>query len=588
MVEKLNIEIGLTGDEEIKRQLADTASAFTQATRNISQLGNTMAEALNSAAAAAKKFGASASELAGLETRIRAIGGRARDSGISFGELARRIDLASGATGNLAQASTAVGASFATLARIGGVVGGAIAAGLVLATKQTIGFAEAINKTSAEAIKLGISFKTLDKLKLVMEQAGMPAAAINSGIATLKGNLDKLEIVKLQKAVEEVQKLQKFARFAPGQEPDALKALKDAATEIGPAGDFARESLRKLEIELAKTSNIRFLPGVVPTLEQLKQNIDPVVAGFRALGIEGTKVGEQAGLVTQKLTAMTNVAERNRLALLLMGEAGGTAFIQTLKGADDAENKANALVGSINRLEAAWARFGSVTLAPTITTGIDSITASIQTLQALLDNFSWQKLANAGVAAMEMLRTLSEAFTLQGMLSWIARAVTAWSGLFDLVKQGMSNMRQMQAPDAPLPEPGGIPMARGGLLGGRGTGTSDSNLAWLSRGEYVTPAHAVRQPGVLAMLEALRRSGGNLRGVLDGMGRFAMGGLVPRAIPAFASGGLAAGGSHVTIQFPGLPAISGLRASSDVVDQLHKAAALAQVRSGGRKPSRYS
>jgi hypothetical protein len=129
--------------------------------------------------------------------------------------------------------------------------------------------------------------------------------------------------------------------------------------------------------------------------------------------------------------------------------------------------------------------------------------------------------------------------------------------------------------------------ARGGLLGGRGTGRSDSNLAWVSRGEYITPAAAVAQPGVLEFLELLRRSGGNLRSVLHGMGRFALGGMVPRSMPAFASGGLA-GGSNVTIQFPGLPPIGGLRASSDVVDQLHRAAALAQVRSGGRKPSRYS
>ena len=128
---------------------------------------------------------------------------------------------------------------------------------------------------------------------------------------------------------------------------------------------------------------------------------------------------------------------------------------------------------------------------------------------------------------------------------------------------------------------------RGGLLGGRGSGTSDSNLAWLSRGEYITPARAVAQPGVLAFLEALRRSGGNLSRVLDGMGRFALGGMVPRPMPAFAAGGLS-GGNNVTIQFPGLPAIGGLRASSSAVDELRKAAALAQVRSGGRKPSRYS
>jgi hypothetical protein len=134
---------------------------------------------------------------------------------------------------------------------------------------------------------------------------------------------------------------------------------------------------------------------------------------------------------------------------------------------------------------------------------------------------------------------------------------------------------------------GGSGLAGGGLLGGRGTGTSDSNLAWVSRGEYITPARAVAQPGVLAFLEALRHSGGNLRDILDGMRGFALGGLVAPtlSIPAFAGGGTM---NNVTINFPGLPEITGLRASSAVVDELRKAAAMAQVRSGGRKPSRYS
>jgi hypothetical protein len=107
--------------------------------------------------------------------------------------------------------------------------------------------------------------------------------------------------------------------------------------------------------------------------------------------------------------------------------------------------------------------------------------------------------------------------------------------------------------------------ASGGLLGGRGTGTSDSNLAWVSRGEFIMPAWVVARPGMLGFLEMLRS------------------GLLPH----FAAGGLA-GMSNVTINFPGLSPITGLRASSAVVDELHRAAALAQVRSGGRKPSRYS
>jgi hypothetical protein len=126
--------------------------------------------------------------------------------------------------------------------------------------------------------------------------------------------------------------------------------------------------------------------------------------------------------------------------------------------------------------------------------------------------------------------------------------------------------------------------ASGGLIGGRGSNTSDSNLALVSRGEYIMPARAVRQPGVLALLEALRR-GLDLRHLLAGIGRFAAGG--PVGMPAFAGG--VGGGMHpVTIQFPGMPAIDGLRASSAVVNELQRAATMAQVRSGGRKPSRYT
>jgi hypothetical protein len=166
--------------------------------------------------------------------------------------------------------------------------------------------------------------------------------------------------------------------------------------------------------------------------------------------------------------------------------------------------------------------------------------------------------------------------------------VAAWNALTGAIQGAIDKLLTFIGlkPSGPATGQGAPGNAAGGLLGGRGTGTSDSNLAWVSRGEYITPARAVAQPGVLGFLEALRRSGGNLSRMLDGMGRFALGGMVPRM--AFASGGLAGGMSHVTIQFPGLPAISGLRASSDVVDQLHRAAALAQVRSGGRKPSRYS
>ncbi|MFH1680357.1 MAG: phage tail tape measure C-terminal domain-containing protein, partial [Candidatus Eisenbacteria bacterium] len=54
---------------------------------------------------------------------------------------------------------------------------------------------------------------------------------------------------------------------------------------------------------------------------------------------------------------------------------------------------------------------------------------------------------------------------------------------------------------------GGEKKAEGGLLAGRGTGSSDSNLAWFSRGEYLVRAAVVREPGVLRHLEDLNRRG---------------------------------------------------------------------------------
>lgn len=72
--------------------------------------------------------------------------------------------------------------------------------------------------------------------------------------------------------------------------------------------------------------------------------------------------------------------------------------------------------------------------------------------------------------------------------------------------------------------------ATGGVLGGIGTGTSDSNLAWFSRGEYLVRAAVVREPGVLRHLDELNRRGAQA--------------LVPTPVlieapaPRFAEGGL--------------------------------------------------
>jgi hypothetical protein len=72
--------------------------------------------------------------------------------------------------------------------------------------------------------------------------------------------------------------------------------------------------------------------------------------------------------------------------------------------------------------------------------------------------------------------------------------------------------------------------ATGGVLGGIGTGTSDSNLAWFSRGEYLVRAAVVREPGVLRHLEDLNRHGSRALAPVPVM--------IEAPVPRFAEGGL--------------------------------------------------
>lgn len=75
---------------------------------------------------------------------------------------------------------------------------------------------------------------------------------------------------------------------------------------------------------------------------------------------------------------------------------------------------------------------------------------------------------------------------------------------------------------------GPMPAARGGLFRGPGTGTSDSLLARVSRGEFINTAAVVREPGVLEHLRDL-----NLRGA-----RALTPDIVSLRTPHFAEGGL--------------------------------------------------
>jgi hypothetical protein len=481
----------------------------------------------------------------------------------------------------IAEAATKLSAVFAV----------GIGAGIVVATKKVLEFANAAEETEKALTQLqrvsGQTFQNLSALSNVFARGGTALKQFASEFGKLSENIAAAgEQAAKQQAIQQ-------------QLEDIGKGLKVAAL---PAITL-KERVDELLVSLAR----------VPAADQWSRLADI----FKNLGtdLERAQIGKALGLSPETIATLSQgsaklremAAEADRLGLTLT-----SSNQQALQEMAQGWNQFTSL------LSAFFDKIGAIA-APAFA---QILTAFRPVLQGIVSDFQNmpldQAIANAGSRLAPALSALGQVIlpiitamgsaagsafadaVLAGIKNGLTPDVSLWDAILnDFGKFGQSVVANAAILGQKIKNAlglggggGGGPnvdqgFASGGFIGGRGTGTSDSNLAWVSRGEYITPAAAVAQPGVLSFLEALRRSGGDLSRVLDGMGRFALGGMVRGSMPAFATGGLA-GGSNVTIAFPGLPAIGGLRASSDVVEQLHRAATLAQVRSGGRKPSRYA
>jgi len=160
------------------------------------------------------------------------------------------------------------------------------------------------------------------------------------------------------------------------------------------------------------------------------------------------------------------------------------------------------------------------------------IKAAVESASAAIEKYNNQSYADATAAADAHYAAVKA-----DIQSVIDKAIELWKWL----TKGSGT--PVETPEMP----GVAPFARGGMVGGRGSGTSDSNLARLSRGEFVQRARAVQYygPQFMAALNALRIPRDRLRG-------FNMGGLVDglsrSLLPGFAAGGMVSGGGrHVTV-----------------------------------------
>jgi hypothetical protein len=569
MAEKLSIQIALAGGAEIERQLQDIGAAGQKAFADISK---------------------SAEQVGFNNIKPEEVTAKLQEMGVTGVDSIKKIQDAVQAAGRLetlVQGITSVENALLLAARAAPIVGAAIVAAMTSAAKATIAFAGEVNKVNDQAIKLGTGVQQVDKFRAGLEKAGVSAQSVG-------------EILKSKLASEQgIQGLEAFIRQLE-QIPDSAARSKAAVEQFGAAGaelirilqaggrltGFATgglisaedakkatelsQALSRLESSIGRLNTLGFAPALTTGISVATKAVELFGARLEQAPWQTFLTGAQLvfnpiqGLVNAAIAALTAMppainkvgiaAQQSSSLFTQFGTAATTAFAGV---GTTAQQTGPQITGMFTQ----WG------------TSADEATTKTQSYSASIAGITWENISSLGVQAWN---------SLIGAIQGAIDKLLVWIGLKE------------QAGGTPVA--GGAPIggggigsnAAGGLLGGRGSGTSDSNLAWVSRGEYITPARAVAQPGMLAFLEALRRSGGNLSAVLNGMGRFALGGMVPRSMPAFAGGGPVGSMSHVTIQFPGLPAIGGLRASSDVVDQLHRAAALAQIRSGGRKPSRYS
>jgi hypothetical protein len=664
MAEKISVQIALEGGQEIQRQLADIGEAGQRAFADIAK--------------SAEQVGGFRNLKADEVTqKLRALGIEGSEA---FDKIGKAVQSAARLE-SIVQGVQSLENAFVALGRAAGPVGLAIAAGLKAATDATIRFAEEINKASDEAVKLGVSLEQLKARRAEFAKFGLDAKATGEALkhasdAAQKGKLDAVakNLAELQEAM---------GRGFGVQGTKQLMALQEAAKGIGPAADAARKAL----VELGAP-----IPTEAPkTLAELGGDLE----AFRA-----------------QLQQLPNTSERTQLAISQLGETAGTQLIQGLRRAEGAmkegEAKAYDLQQALERAATAVAGFGSVQLAPAMTATFDAIsdavarltvalaqnpwgvflqaanaalnpiaalltpiTSALADLAAQIGSFAWDNIAAGAQAAWEAITqavqgagaAISDFLSSLAGFTWDAIAsagVAAWNAITQAIQGAIDAVAKFiglapSTPAAPATGGGGAPgLARGGRIHGRGSGTSDSILARLSAGEYVVPARVVAQPGVLALLELLRRRGGlpgyaaggqvsrelgtqastiaqaaldmeqSMVGVIDQIsnatrtlgdrlatsvasltnmadhlaeiglrhgglvGLPTIGSLVPR--PAFARGG-AVDAAHrnlgtLTLHMPDGTTVTGLT-DQRIAEALGRAAVKSQVRSGGRKPTRY-
>lgn len=432
---------------------------------------------------------------------------------------------------------------------------------------------ETLEETGAEA---GSGDRALIKLSEAYSKLRQDARAagdsVGEGVRVFRGGS--------KAAAEAAQEARRASELASGVDvrrggQPAMQTVKDA-----------REALAALGVDWRKFAN---------TMQGRTDFLQAIIDGFARLGKQGKT--DLMNLAAFELFGAKNAKELGAAIKALGTEVGGLqAKMQELRdqGRDpneDAVKRALEYRKALKDIGDAWDTLGFTLLQNLgpglqevfkgITNDINAINQASIDLAKLWNDFvapTMQAAWDAFVADLKQFGTIDWAGLWSGFTSAAQTAIDTVSGwltsLYDRITSAAGAVSSAFSASASVTGsaagPGGF--AAGGMIRGRGTGTSDSILARLSNGEFVINAAATSR--FLPLLRAIN----------DGMSMP----LMPRT--RFADGGLAiaggsGGGTPVHLHLGGHSfALSG---NSSVVSALVVEANRHKMRATGIKPSWY-
>lgn len=323
--------------------------------------------------------------------------------------------------------------------------------------------------------------------------------------------------------------------------------------------------------------------------QDVQQAGDGILRIFDDTGKVLVEASDNAGQLSGSLDQVGQAAQGIASSVADLGSA-----IDTQPLIDNANQTVTALQQAASAADQALSAIASASQQAStgwqaVTQGINSTVAAANTAASSIVS-AFGSIANQVVGAIQPLAT-----ALQGTFAAVAAAISASisslvgsvTGQINALISTLSRLQSAIAAARAEAASAASGRAMGGPIRGAGTGTSDSILSWLSNGEFVIRASAVKKYGMafFAALNSMRmpRTGFSLGGFARSISP-----VVADLRPRFAQGGavnVPAGGALQPVLIDLGGQTFPMAASGNVIDDLSRFAARKRFRASGRKPS---